>query len=246
MSDSIDARHEDNEAANLYTTFRLSENLNCIRVLEIVPANTHAFDTSLRANIKVVNLDDKPDFTALSYVWGMDQQPRTIRCDSFDVNITHNCYDALSHLRKKLGRLTIWVDAICINQQDDNEKIHQIALMQTIYGQATTVYGWLGMSNERSNRAMTYLTRAGLPSYFCAGDDADGTRRPRSQPWRAAVSLFFRNLTCSFHPFPADGMYFQSSMYGSHANIRFSSTFTTTPPVLVASEASRNHVYIAR
>jgi hypothetical protein len=88
MSDGIGPHPRHNAVANLYTTFTLPENPNCIRVLEILLADAHAFDTSIRANVKVINLTEKPDFTALSYVWGDNQQSRTIQCDCFDINIT--------------------------------------------------------------------------------------------------------------------------------------------------------------
>jgi hypothetical protein len=106
-SDGIGPQLGHDAVADLYTTFTLLENTKCIRVFEILAADTYAFDTCIRANVKVINLTEKPDFIALSYVWGDHQQSRTIQCDCFDINITRNCYDPLSYLRAKLGRLTI-------------------------------------------------------------------------------------------------------------------------------------------
>ncbi|OQV07916.1 hypothetical protein CLAIMM_12270 [Cladophialophora immunda] len=60
-----------------------------------------------------------------------------------------------------LGSFTIWVDAICINQDDEAEKSRQIRLMSAIYRGATEVFIWLGDGNERTNRAMSYLEAYG-------------------------------------------------------------------------------------
>ncbi|KAH9204993.1 heterokaryon incompatibility, partial [Leptodontidium sp. 2 PMI_412] len=69
----------------------------------------------------------------------------TIQCnDGTAIAITTNCRDALIALRKRYGRLTIWIDAICINQQDIEEKSKQIQLMEEIYSWSERVIVWLG------------------------------------------------------------------------------------------------------
>ena len=51
---------------------------------------------------------------------------------------------ALRHLRQKYGRITIWTDALCINQMDNDEKSWQVPLMKSIYSEAKEVHAWLG------------------------------------------------------------------------------------------------------
>lgn len=54
--------------------------------------------------------------------------------------------------------MTIWVDLICINQVDKEEKSTQLQLMEEIYTWAEMVYLYLGEANGQSNRAMAYLS----------------------------------------------------------------------------------------
>ena len=106
-------------------------------------------------------MDSHPKFTALSYVWGPYCEPRdTVMCNGISIEITANCKKALSALRKLPGPVTVWVDAICINQQDDDEKAKQLPLMEEIYAWSQTVYVWLGPGSESSDRAMDWLRKA--------------------------------------------------------------------------------------
>jgi hypothetical protein len=115
---------------------------------------------ALYGSLRVVSLADSPSFTALSYVWGEAEPRTTIFCDGHQLVITPNCFDALYVLRKRYGRLSIWVDAICINQQDDDEKSAQVSLMEDIYSWAENVYVWLGRATLESDAAIKYFTIA--------------------------------------------------------------------------------------
>lgn len=106
----------------------------------------------------------------LSYVWGEYSTPRdTIQCnDGTAIAITTNCRDALIALRKRYGRLTIWIDAICINQQDIEEKSKQIQLMEEIYSWSERVVVWLGPGDKSSRKAIVWMRRAAYGSFFGA------------------------------------------------------------------------------
>jgi hypothetical protein len=75
------------------------------------------------------------------------------------LDITKNCYDALCQIRNQFGAVTIWVDSICINQDDEEEKASEIPLMQDIYSQAESAYIWLGNGNKGSDRGVDFLKR---------------------------------------------------------------------------------------
>ena len=64
---------------------------------------------------------------------------------------------ALFYLRSKTETLTLWIDAICINQLDTSERNHQVAQMGTIYSNAVEVIVWLGMPTEESYAAFDLL-----------------------------------------------------------------------------------------
>lgn len=157
--------------ANIYRLHPISPESKCIRVLDILPVAAQASnpdDEPIRSVLRTVNLDDQPQFTALSYVWGND--PPTpqyfVSFEEAQAQVTANCYSALRHLRKKLGQFTIWVDAVCINQADVAEKSQQIPLMGDIYGLADLVYIWLREGTSGTDRAMQYLARDHLGPYI--------------------------------------------------------------------------------
>ena len=140
----------DEQQSKLYerVLLRTIEGSSFIRVLNLHHASKHA---PLPGTLEAVDLSQNPVpcFNALSYVWGQNRSPEDrIICNGHDLTITASCHDALQALREKHGNITIWVDAICINQKDENEKAIQVPLMQLIYLKAKSVYIWLGHGNK--------------------------------------------------------------------------------------------------
>ncbi|RSL93842.1 hypothetical protein CDV31_014540 [Fusarium ambrosium] len=142
-------------AAQLYDYLPLPHGSQFIRVLDI-PENCSETDAGLTGSLRIVDLKDSPRFTALSYVWGK-ASGKSINCNGCDIKITDSCFEALSSLRAVLGSFTIWVDAVCINQRDNDEKSAQIPLMEEIYTWAEAVYIWLGPGTERTKTALDYV-----------------------------------------------------------------------------------------
>ncbi|KAK8849079.1 heterokaryon incompatibility protein-domain-containing protein [Apiospora arundinis] len=132
-----------------------------IRVFDLDGAYDQWDMSRIKGNLRLVDLDDSPSFTALSYVWGEYSSPArdTIDCNGCSIEVTRNCLSALRHLRKIFGAITIWIDAICINQAETSEKAYQITLMGQVYSSAQTVYAWLGEGNEKSDGVMGWLAR---------------------------------------------------------------------------------------
>lgn len=79
-----------------------------------------------------------------------------------DVEITRNLHAALLQLRDPIFERTLWIDAVCINQKDDEERSLQVAAMATIYGLASRVVAWLGEEEDRSGLAFQELTMMAL------------------------------------------------------------------------------------
>ncbi|KAF2731845.1 HET-domain-containing protein, partial [Polyplosphaeria fusca] len=160
-----------------FAAFPLATNSKCIRVFEVCPASSTApeHDHQIYGELSVIDLNDNPLFSALSYVWGVHSTtPHFVHCGASRIKVTPNCFSALVNLRKKLINepLVIWVDAICINQNDDAEKSHQIPLMGDIYSKATSTCIWLGEGTAGTDRAMQYLATAGAvaPVYTTTSD----------------------------------------------------------------------------
>jgi len=174
----------------LYANLPLLPGFDCIRLLDIDPPANHGTQDSspqITGHLRTVKLSQGPTFLSLSYVWGeMDSNVRCVALPSQGCNIelTENCYQALRHVRDRLGKVTIWVDAICINQEDDKERHHQIPLMEEIYSLAETVYAWLGPGNAASDKAMDYLKRRArlarrMPLEYLAATDSNARERCR-------------------------------------------------------------------
>lgn len=100
-------------------------------------------------------------YECLSYVWGLPEDRKPIHIDTGEAVVafeaTPNLYEALLHLRDPVFEQILWIDAICINQNDDEEKATQVAAMARIYGLAKRVVIWLGSEADGSALAFQRL-----------------------------------------------------------------------------------------
>jgi Heterokaryon incompatibility protein (HET) len=105
-----------------------------IRLFVLEPSTDRA--TDIRGKIIHVTLNDVLHFEALSYTWGKanDKAERPISIQGYDVAISRNLDLALRALRYQLNSRTLWIDALCINQQSNKERSRQVSLMRRIYG----------------------------------------------------------------------------------------------------------------
>jgi hypothetical protein len=176
-----------NTILTYYATLQIPNNKKCIRLLHVeAPIGAEGIDGPVRCGMSVHDLDTRPSYAALSYVWGtMSQTSNTLQCQGIDLPISANGLSALQHLRAKLGAFTIWIDAVCINQLDTDEKSQQIPLMGEIFQNASTTYFWLGESSEPKRRAMRYLSRAGFVQYYFKNIESMRAGGVRRRPWAA-------------------------------------------------------------
>ncbi|KAM5385153.1 hypothetical protein ACJZ2D_001114 [Fusarium nematophilum] len=92
---------------------------------------------------------------ALSYVWGGRDDMQYLYIGPQQVSITKNLHAALQRLRYRDRRRTLWVDAICINQDDLSEKSTQVAMMSEVYGLTSNCLIWLGEEPEAPVRTVS-------------------------------------------------------------------------------------------
>ncbi|KAJ2984672.1 hypothetical protein NUW58_g5937 [Xylaria curta] len=97
-------------------------------------------------------------YEAVSYTWGVSFKPCTIRVQGRNFNITANLWNLLLDLRQVKTDRYLWIDAISINQADDNERTHQVQRMQDIYSSAERVLLYLGPITEDISIFMDFLT----------------------------------------------------------------------------------------
>ncbi|KAI4645870.1 hypothetical protein J4E93_005448 [Alternaria ventricosa] len=112
-----------------------------IRLLHLHPSSTER----ITATLSVKDLASAAGtFACVSYVWGDPNKTVPIEVDDQEVQITTNLFKFLCHIRDSNETLTLWADAICINQADLNEKSQQVVMMGDIYSGCSVVHIWLG------------------------------------------------------------------------------------------------------
>jgi hypothetical protein len=139
-----------------YDKIPLRHDASEFRVLEVVsgtrgsPMKCHLFNASSPREV---------DYEALSYVWGVDPPgtgPR-ISVNDCSICVTENLYAALDSLRLSERNRLLWVDAICIDQSNQKEKVTQLPMMGEIYREATRVCVYLGAADEESDYLLRVL-----------------------------------------------------------------------------------------
>ncbi|KAG4287373.1 hypothetical protein FPRO06_05025 [Fusarium proliferatum] len=113
-----------------------------IRLLHLLPAKDN--DNPIECLLEVVAFEENPVYEALSYCWGDSTQLQEIKCNGEAFKVTESLFCALQHLRDESMERTLWIDAICINQNDLEERQSQVKLMTDIYTKSDRVVIWLG------------------------------------------------------------------------------------------------------
>ncbi|KAF5967524.1 heterokaryon incompatibility protein (het-6OR allele) [Fusarium bulbicola] len=153
-----------------------------IRILHLLPGT---YNNPLRCVLRTEFLDAGPKYQALSYVWGDPLDCRSIEVDGRQRSVTVNLFNALRRLRYPKSERRLWIDALCINQDNDVEKSHQVKLMSKIYTRTTEAILWLGdfsdginatpncIPREKVMKAFDLLKFMARDSYGCAAADSD-------------------------------------------------------------------------
>jgi hypothetical protein len=132
----------------------LSKENRDFRLLLLQPGK---FESRIECVIQNASLDrDDLEYEALSYVWGDDSARVPIWVNSRKTKVTINLEQALRHLRAENNSVTIWADALCINQSDLEEKTHQVRMMREIYKKCSKVFVWLGYTGAHEGALNVY------------------------------------------------------------------------------------------
>ena len=128
------------------------------RVLALEPGNA---DSPLRCKLKAVSVQNarQSEYEALSYAWGNNDQPLQpfINCHEKFLKLTPNLESARRHIHSENKVTNLWVDQICINQEDLEERSQQLSPMSSIYSVAKRMIIWLGDTDNTSHQAMTFV-----------------------------------------------------------------------------------------
>lgn len=120
-------------------------NSTTIRLLEILPLTPEDSTSILRCKLHLASTSDT--YTAVSYTWGQEKNQQTIELNGIQTPIRENLWEFLHQERtsqKTSGARKLWIDFLCIQQNLVSEKNHQVALMGSIYSNASSVAIWLG------------------------------------------------------------------------------------------------------
>lgn len=119
---------------------------NQIRIL-IVTRNSSTLE--LASELRHVNLGDPISYTAISYTWAcMKDTTHRISIGGKWIDVGKNAFDVLQDRAVAFEKRSLWIDCICINQSDDNEKSMQVPMMVEIYRRAMRTIVWLGQSPD--------------------------------------------------------------------------------------------------
>jgi hypothetical protein len=96
-------------------------------------------------------------YEALSYAWGDNTFTHSVVCNGTSFTVTANLHEALVHLRRNNCHRFLWVDALCINQYDLEEKARQIRKLHKTFKRARQVVVWLGQEALHTQLAITWM-----------------------------------------------------------------------------------------
>jgi Heterokaryon incompatibility protein (HET) len=131
-----------------------------IRLLRILQGHS----SEISCELHTFPLNACPNYEAVSHYWGPIIQERYVLLEGRTLQIRDHLFEFLRvlHSRKRDGYF--WIDAICIDQESNSEKIWQIPMMSRIYRRETRVIIWLGLQGVNSIVADLLKTLCESPS----------------------------------------------------------------------------------
>jgi hypothetical protein len=186
----------------------LNSHLEEFRLLRIMPAKDQ--DDHLEIRMETASLKNSPRFAALSYLWGKPAETHSIVCNGELMQIPKNSYHVLSSMRGTLrGHKLFWMDSLCINQRDMDEKSSMIKLMPNIFRTATETFCCLvGGKSDTLETARPLLAKlATLSSEFI------GVHKPSEGEVSSLTSKSFQASTAP----PATSIFHGQPKISPHA-----------------------------
>ncbi|KAL2065917.1 hypothetical protein VTL71DRAFT_3587 [Oculimacula yallundae] len=145
----------------------------------------------------VIASPEYPPYTAISYCWGDPTAIHPILVNGQDFKVTQSVHDLFTALlSKSIGWM--WIDAICINQSDNEEKSWHVGYMGQVYSNAKLCRIWLGVEAEGSQMAISFLraVRLDLLEASSVTEKRALIQGPNAQnshdKWQALIRLFER------------------------------------------------------
>ncbi|KAF2710666.1 hypothetical protein K504DRAFT_465738 [Pleomassaria siparia CBS 279.74] len=123
------------------------------RLIRILPARM----MTIKCELLHFSLKKPPSYRAISYARGDAGDTRKIMLEGMNIPVPVSLHGALEALREKKEGVLVWVDFLCIDQQNRDEKAQQLQYMTSIYSKADSVALWLGPEADESDSAVKLL-----------------------------------------------------------------------------------------
>jgi hypothetical protein len=114
----------------------------------------------IRCTFSLASLHDEPYYEALSYVWGTSGTTSSVLLHERSFPVTRNLESILRHLRGVKERV-LWIDALCIDQSNIDERSQQVSEMHNIFARASQVVAYLGEAWEGIESALALMVFTG-------------------------------------------------------------------------------------
>ncbi|KAK0644001.1 heterokaryon incompatibility protein-domain-containing protein [Cercophora newfieldiana] len=137
------------------------------RIIRLASAPNH--DDPLIAALELVDVSNTTPYEALSYTWGTDPPSDYLWLSDIPLPIKPNLEAALRSLRLPNMVRRLWVDAVCIDQSNVDEKSRQIQYMRLVYKHSARVIVWLGLKTPGVEQAFEIASR-----FSAAMDELEG------------------------------------------------------------------------
>ncbi|KAF9875134.1 hypothetical protein CkaCkLH20_07400 [Colletotrichum karsti] len=174
-----------------YRYTALSDEKLEFRLLHLLPAQNPT--EPLACRLEIDSGHNRPSFETLSYTWGGEAPREPLIVDETHVlNITPNLAAFLRQRRESDTEVVLWVDAVCINQNDIAEKNQQVPAMTAFYLASRKLTIWLGLAADDSDRAVEELQNLSRSTVYermpaISPETCAAIGRLLSRPWWTRV-----------------------------------------------------------
>lgn len=153
---------------------------------------------SLQFRLTVHSIDEVAEYNAVSYTWGQRELVEKVLINGDTYMVTTNCHQALTQVyrqwkRDRLQSDLVWIDCLCINQRDIDEKNAQVSIIGEIFAKATEVLACIG--RHRDNSELVLWAAREIADFGIACNHAEFLCHDCGLPWtRWVLSLGLDSL----------------------------------------------------
>jgi hypothetical protein len=140
----------------MYTYGQLDRHRKEVRLLLLAPGSGNSI---LTCKLEHAFIDQRPPplYETISYVCGDPHAKSVIKLHDTEIQVLASSEAALRRMRQPTTERVLWIDAICINQEDTDERSHQVGMMYAIYKNTSRNLIWLGEDDGHTSKAISSI-----------------------------------------------------------------------------------------